>query len=78
MATTASVSCWEWTRLLWTSAMLTKRESPGETAHWLLCEYCLSVTQATFRDTFQMATAGTVGDKSCVPSWKTADYWVSG
>lgn len=49
--------------------MPTKRESPGETAHWLLCEYslsvCVDVTEATFRDTFQMLMAGTVGDKCC-------------
>lgn len=37
-ATTASVSCSEWTRPLWTSVMLTKRENPEETVHWLLCE----------------------------------------
>lgn len=46
MATTVSVSCSEWTKLLWTSVMPTKKENPGETVHWLLCECYVKLTNS--------------------------------
>lgn len=48
-ATTVSASCSEWTKLLWTSVMPTKKENPGETVHWLLCESYVKQTQSSVK-----------------------------